>query len=179
MTGVSNTTGLHYSWTWNISSTCALHFVHLNLFPGSKCGSSPSNPGGEGTPAPGFPCSNGDLAWPEDSQQFLESDLAAHAGPGVMVITLQHYGAEKRQAPSTARSYEAVCALPVQASTRFRTRGIMLRCVCCCCPIRHVRLSTSPPLARVATRGALGDAPPIQHPRRARRPHALRGALQL
>ena len=68
--------------------------MHLNLFPGRVCGSAPSNPDGEGTPAPGFPCSNGDLAWPEDSQGFLDADLAAHAsGPGVMVITLQHYGA--------------------------------------------------------------------------------------
>ena len=89
--GVSQPTGLHYSWTWNVSQTCAIHFVHLNLFPGHACGSA-ANPGGEGSPPPGFPCSNGDLAWAENSLGFLEADLAAHAGPGVMTVTLQHYG---------------------------------------------------------------------------------------
>ena len=90
ITGLSQPTGLHYSWTWNISAQCAVHFVHLNLFPGRGCGSA-SNPGGEGGP-PGFPCSNGDLAWAENSLGFLEQDLAEHAGPGNLLITLQHYG---------------------------------------------------------------------------------------
>jgi hypothetical protein len=89
--GLSSPTGLHYSWTWRISSQCAIHFVHLNLFPGRQCGSA-ANPGGEGTPPPGFPCKDGDLAWAENSLGFLEEDLAAHAGPGVMTITIQHYG---------------------------------------------------------------------------------------
>lgn len=89
--GVSEPTGLHYSWTWNISAQCAVHFVHLNLFPGHECGSA-SNPDGEGTPPPGFPCNDGDLAWAENSLGFLEEDLAAHAGPGVMTVTIQHYG---------------------------------------------------------------------------------------
>ena len=87
ITGISEPTGLHYSWTWNISSTCAIHFVHLNLFPGRQCGSA-ANPAGEGTPGPGFPCKDGDLAWAENSLGFLESDLAAHAGPGVCVCGL-------------------------------------------------------------------------------------------
>jgi len=91
VTGVSQPTGLHYSWTWNISTTCSIHFVHLNLFPGHQCGSS-ENPTGEGTPPPGFPCKDGDLAWAENSLGFLESDLALHAGPGVMTVTIQHYG---------------------------------------------------------------------------------------
>ena len=91
ITGISEPTGLHYSWTWNISGTCAIHFVHLNLFPGRQCGSA-ANPAGEGTPPPGFPCSDGDLAWAENSLGFLESDLAAHAGPGVLTVSLQHYG---------------------------------------------------------------------------------------
>ena len=89
--GVSAPTGLHYSWTWNVSAVCAIHFVHLNLFPGHQCGSA-ENPAGEGTPPPGFPCKDGDLAWAEESLGFLEEDLAAHAGPGVMTVSLQHYG---------------------------------------------------------------------------------------
>jgi hypothetical protein len=89
--GVSQPTGLHYSWTWNISSQCAIHFVHLNLFPGHQCGSA-ANPAGEGTPGPGFPCKDGDLSWAENSLGFLEEDLAVHGGPGVMTITIQHYG---------------------------------------------------------------------------------------
>ncbi len=91
MDGVSSPTGLHYSWTWNITATCRVHFVHLNLFPGHECGST-DNPNGEG-PAPGFPCKDGDLAWAENSLGFLESDLAANAvDPGTMVVTIQHYG---------------------------------------------------------------------------------------
>jgi len=42
---ISEPTGLHYSWTWNITDTCRIHFVTLNLFPGHACG-SPGNPGG-------------------------------------------------------------------------------------------------------------------------------------
>jgi hypothetical protein len=91
ITGVSEPTGLHYSWTWNVSATCAVHFVHLGLFPGRACGSA-ANPNGEGTPGPGFPCKDGDLAWAENSLGFLETDLAAHAGPGVLTVTIQHYG---------------------------------------------------------------------------------------
>ena len=91
VTGVSQPTGLHYAWTWNVSAVCSIHFVHLNLFPGRGCGSA-SNPQGEGSPPPGFPCSNGDLAWAENSLGFLEADLAAHGGPGVATVTIQHYG---------------------------------------------------------------------------------------
>lgn len=87
---ISSPTGLHYSWTRNVSATCRVHFVHLNLFPGISCGSA-SNPHGEGPPG-GISCKSGDIAWPENSQGFLEDDLAAHAGPGVLVVTLQHYG---------------------------------------------------------------------------------------
>ena len=87
ITGVSAPTGLHYSWTWRASPACAVHFVHMNLFGGrAGCGSA-GTPGKEGT----FPCTDSWI-WPEDSLGFLESDLAAHAGPGVLVVTLQHYG---------------------------------------------------------------------------------------
>ena len=89
--GISSPTGLHYSWTVNVSDSCRLHFVHLNLFPGFTCGSK-SNPTGEGPPG-GISCKSGDIAWPENSLGFLQDDLAKHAaGPGVMAITLQHYG---------------------------------------------------------------------------------------
>ncbi len=91
ITGVSSPTGLHYSWTVNVSASCRLHFVHLNLFPGFTCGSK-SNPTGEGPPG-GISCKSGDIAWPENSLGFLQDDLAKHAaGPGVMAITIQHYG---------------------------------------------------------------------------------------
>ncbi len=84
---VSQTTGLHYSWTWPVSATCRVHFVHLNLLPGHACG-SPQSPQHEGT----FPCTDG-WQWPEDSLGFLQSDLAAHASaPGTLVVTIQHYG---------------------------------------------------------------------------------------
>ena len=99
VTGMSSPTGLHYSWTWNVSSQCAIHFVHLNLFPGRECGSA-SNPAGEGGP-PGFPCNDGDLAWAENSLGFLEDDLAAHGGPGVMTVTIQHYGVRVGRRPAT------------------------------------------------------------------------------
>ena len=88
---VSSPTGLHYSWTKNLSAACRVHFVHLNLFPGRTCG-TPSNPTGEGPPG-GISCKSGDIAWPENSQGFLETDLAAFArAPGTLVVTLQHYG---------------------------------------------------------------------------------------
>ena len=102
VTGMSSPTGLHYSWTWNVSSQCAIHFVHLNLFPGRECGSA-SNPAGEGGP-PGFPCNDGDLAWAENSLGFLEDDLAAHGGPGVMTVTIQHYGVRVGRRPAKSPS---------------------------------------------------------------------------
>ncbi len=81
-----SSTGLHYSWTWNMTGACRLHFVHLNLFPGHACG-SPENPGHEG-PAPGFSCGGGGWMGPEDSLGFLEADLAAHATqPGTHVVS--------------------------------------------------------------------------------------------
>ena len=89
---VSEPTGLHYSWTRNVSAACRVHFVHLNLFPGFTCGSA-SNPTGEGPRGGPITCKSGDIAWPENSLGFLRDDLAAHAaGPGVLVVTLQHYG---------------------------------------------------------------------------------------
>jgi hypothetical protein len=90
--GVSSPTGLHYSWTVNVSAACRLHFVHLNLFPGFTCGSK-SNPTGEGPAGGSITCKGGDIAWPENSLGFLQDDLAKHAtGPGVMAVTIQHYG---------------------------------------------------------------------------------------
>jgi len=88
---VSQPTGLHYSWTQNVTATCRVHFVHLNLFPGHQCG-SPANPGREGKAPGGFPCTDA-WTWPESSLDFLETDLAAHASaPGTMVVTIMHYG---------------------------------------------------------------------------------------
>jgi hypothetical protein len=84
---ISSPTGLHYSWTVNISKECKLHFVHLNLFPGYTCGSV-SNPIGEG----GNSCKSGDISWPENSLGFLQSDLAKFAKEKTLVITIQHYG---------------------------------------------------------------------------------------
>lgn len=93
VTGTSSQTGLHYSWDWSLGPACTLHFVHLNLYPGHGCG-SPGNPSGEGTPGPGFPCTDS-WTWAESSLDFLASDLAAHAaGPGKLVVTLQHYGVD-------------------------------------------------------------------------------------
>lgn len=92
LTGLSNTS-LHYSWTWNLTDSCRIHFVHMNLFPGHGCG-SPLSPDGEGgTPAkPLFPCTDGDLGYAEWSLDFLKADLAAHAArPGTLVVTFQHY----------------------------------------------------------------------------------------
>ena len=92
ITNVSAPTSLHYSWDWSLGASCKIHFVHLNLFPGHSCG-SPSNPGKEGTPGTGFNCASDGWTWPEDSLTFLKTDLAKYAaGPGVMVVTLQHYG---------------------------------------------------------------------------------------
>lgn len=84
---VSPATGLHYSWTWPISSSCRLHFVQLNLYPGETCG-SPANPGKEGT----FPCADGWI-WGEGAESFLVADLAAHAAaPGTHVVVAMHFG---------------------------------------------------------------------------------------
>jgi hypothetical protein len=84
---ISSPTGLHYSWTVNISDQCKLHFVHLNLFPGYTCGSA-SNPIGEG----GNSCKSGDISWPENSLGFLQEDLAKFATEKTLIITIQHYG---------------------------------------------------------------------------------------
>ena len=84
---VSQATGLHYSWTWPLTSTCRLHVVQLNLYPGETCG-SPANPGKEGT----FPCTDG-WVWGEGAESFLVADLAAHAvAPGTHVVVAMHYG---------------------------------------------------------------------------------------
>ena len=91
---VSSPTGLHYSWTWNITDACRLHFVHLNLYPGHACG-SPGNPGREGKAGTGFSCAEGTdgWSWPEDSLGFLQQDLPAHASAnGTVVVAIQHYG---------------------------------------------------------------------------------------
>lgn len=85
---VSAPTGLHYSWTKVVSDSCKVHFVHMNLFPGRTCGSA-SNPTGEGPPGGSITCKSGDIGYAENSLGFLESDLATHAGPGVLVVTLQ------------------------------------------------------------------------------------------
>lgn len=84
---VSQATGLHYSWTWPLTSTCRLHVVQLNLYPGETCG-SPANPGKEGT----FSCTDG-WVWGEGAESFLVADLAAHAvAPGTHVVVAMHYG---------------------------------------------------------------------------------------
>lgn len=88
---VSDPTGLHYAWIWNINADCRVLFIHQNLFPGYGCG-SPDNPNGEGKP-PGFPCTDADLAWAENSLGFLKDNLAIYAqNRSTMVVTLQHYG---------------------------------------------------------------------------------------
>ena len=88
ITGSSTPTGLHFSWDWSIGPSCTVHFVHMNLFPGHSCG-SPGNPGQEGATGTGFPCTDA-WTWAENSLGFLETDLAANAGPGKMVVTIQH-----------------------------------------------------------------------------------------
>ena len=100
--------------------SCTVHFVHLNLFPGHACGSA-GNPGREGSPGTGFPCTDA-WTWAENSLGFLETDLAAHAGPGVMVVTIQHYGFDgwsntwsvesARARPSRRRGHVTRPALP-------------------------------------------------------------------
>ena len=95
-----SSTGLHYSWTWNLTGACRLHFVHLNLFPGHACG-SPENPGHEGK-TPGFSCGGEGWMGPEDSLGFLEADLAAHASqPGTHVVR----GSPIERAPARARQH--------------------------------------------------------------------------
>jgi len=100
---VSTPTGLHYSWTWNLTTSCRLHFVHLNLFPGHACG-SPGNPGREGKEPGGFLCGGDGWMGPEDSLGFLQADLALHAGePGTWVVAIQHYGYDGWSNVSTVR----------------------------------------------------------------------------
>ena len=85
--GVSPATGLHYSWTWPLTTSCRIHFVQLNLYPGETCG-SPANPGKEGT----FPCTDS-WVWGEGALSFLAADLSAHAtAPGTHVVVAMHYG---------------------------------------------------------------------------------------
>ena len=83
--GVSET-GLHYSWGWNASATCRVHFVQLGLYAGHTCVGC--------APAPscfyGKACYSG-FVYPEDSLGFLEADLA-RLPPGTPVFTVQHYG---------------------------------------------------------------------------------------
>jgi len=79
-------TGLHYSWGWQASSTCRLHFVQLGLYAGHTCVGC--------APAPscfyGRDC-YASFVYPEDSLGFIEADLAA-LPPGTPVFTVQHYG---------------------------------------------------------------------------------------
>lgn len=86
ITGVSKS-GLHYSWRWQVSPTCAAHFIMLNEYAGHLCdGCDPT------TCFYGPPCYTG-WTWPEDSLGFLEDILprvvnTSHAP----VFVLQHYG---------------------------------------------------------------------------------------
>ena len=44
VTGVSKLSGLHYSWAWEITSTCSAHFIMLNEYTGHVCeGCAPVN----------------------------------------------------------------------------------------------------------------------------------------
>jgi hypothetical protein len=71
--------GLHYSWDWG-----QVHFVQLNLFPGSA-GDDVINPWGR--------TFEGDWKYPQHSLEFLIDDLAKNVGSsGRPVILLQHYG---------------------------------------------------------------------------------------
>ena len=159
--GVSSPTGLHYSWTVNVSAACRLHFVHLNLFPGFTCGSA-SNPTGEGPAGGSITCKGGDIAWPENSLGFLQDDLAKHAsGPGVMAITLQHYGFDGF---SNGWYNEGACITP----TAFIAAA----------------LTPQHPTPRAPTtirpaHGHVRDVSPLQLRSGPRRPHALRGDVFL
>jgi len=71
--------GLHYSWDWE-----NVHFVHLNLFPGSA-GDDIVNAWGERF--------QGDWKLPQHSLEFLIDDLAKNVGSsGRPVVLFQHYG---------------------------------------------------------------------------------------
>jgi len=73
------TTGLHYSWDWE-----NVHFVHLNLYPGS---------GGEDIINPWGTYFEGSWKYPEHSLEFLIDDLDKNVGKsGRPVVIIQHYG---------------------------------------------------------------------------------------
>lgn len=118
ITGSSTPTGIHYSWDWSVGPSCTIHFVHMNLFPGHSCG-SPGNPGREGAAGTGFPCTDA-WTWAEASLDFLETDLAANAGPGKMVVTIQH-------CEGFAQKYRvdgaAVCLTPFSTTHNPRRRA--------------------------------------------------------
>jgi hypothetical protein len=93
LNNISIPTSLHYSWTWNITDTCRIHFVHQNLFPGHACGSS-DNPGREGK-NPGFNCSQSNWTDPENSLGFLEDDLELYGNEaGTLIVTIFHYSTD-------------------------------------------------------------------------------------
>jgi hypothetical protein len=106
-------TGLHYSWNWNASATCRVHFLQLGLYAGHTCVGC--------APAPscfyGPPCYSG-FVYPENSLGFVEEDLAA-LPPGTPIFTVQHYGfdgysndwysqAERDEYYATLRKYNVV-----------------------------------------------------------------------
>jgi cytolysin (calcineurin-like family phosphatase) len=79
--GVTNISsdGHHYSWDWE-----QVHFVQLNLFPGSQ-GEDIINPWGK--------TFEGSWKYPLHSLEFLERDLADRVGEsGRPVVLFQHYG---------------------------------------------------------------------------------------
>jgi hypothetical protein len=78
LTGISSN-GLHYSWDWG-----RVHFVQINLYPGSS-GDDIINPWGGRF--------EGSWKDPEHSLEFLIDDLSKNVGQsGRPVIILQHYG---------------------------------------------------------------------------------------
>lgn len=85
LTGISSS-GLHYSWRWNVASGCDAHFVMMNEYAGHLCDSC--------DPVSCFygpPCYTG-WTWPEDSLGFLEQQLQAVVGAsGMPVFAMQHY----------------------------------------------------------------------------------------
>jgi hypothetical protein len=71
--------GYHYSWDWG-----RVHFVQLNLYPGSD-GEDIINPWGKRF--------EGSWKYPLHSLEFLQRDLAERVGDsGRPVVLLQHYG---------------------------------------------------------------------------------------
>ena len=71
--------GLHYSWDWG-----RVHFVQLNLFPGSA-GEDIINPWGQKF--------QGEWKFPRHSLEFLKEDLAENVSlSGRPVVLFQHYG---------------------------------------------------------------------------------------